>query len=276
MKLSNYQPYTLQKFVTIESESTVLIQIGCPYFVYIVPLTILISLFLYLIFRLLSKYQISKYVRKYYFIKTVIPLLLIEGNMVYFTYISFGHLCLAFSFTWRDKLALVFTTLFFGLVVILAFSFYSLLGEFLKQKTGYFLNCYYRIHLGYFLLTSKNLVRNFLRGIIYYFLHEFYLQELILLSIIEVIEAVITILVESKKRVFISKIFYSLELTINFLFVLLNFSLYFGVACDTIYSDSAMKSMALELQTITIYLMITAAVIGMIADLLPLNWLKRK
>ena len=65
-------------------------------------------------------------------------------------------------------------------------------------------------------------------------------------------------------------------MTINFLFVLLNFSLYFGVACDTIYFDSAMKSIALELQTITIYLMITAAVIGMIADLLPLNWLKRK
>jgi hypothetical protein len=34
--------------------------------------------------------------------------------------------------------------------------------------------------------------------------------------------------------------------------------------------------MALELQTITIYLMITAAVIAMIADLLPLNWLKKK
>ena len=113
--------------------------------------------------------------RKYYFIKTVITLVLIEGNMVYFTYIAFGHFCLSFSFTWRDKLALVFTTLFFGLVVILAFSFYFLLGEFLKQKAGYFLNCYYRVQLGYFLLTSKNLVRNLLRGIIYYFLHELYL-----------------------------------------------------------------------------------------------------
>ena len=80
----------------------------------------------------------------------------------------------------------------------------------------------------------KNLIRNFLRGIIYYFLHELYLEELIMLSVIEVIEAVITILVESKKKVFISKIFYSLELVINFLFVLLNFSLYFGVACDTL------------------------------------------
>jgi hypothetical protein len=37
-----------------------------------------------------------------------------------------------------------------------------------------------------------------------------------------------------------------------------------------------MKSIALELQTIIIYLMISAAVIGMIADLLPLNWLKKK
>ena len=66
-----------------------------------------------------------------------------------------------------------------------------------------------------------------------------------LLSIVEVLEIIIVIPMETTKKVFILKTFYCLELLFNFLFILLNFSFYFAFASDSIYYDSALKEIAL-------------------------------
>ena len=155
----------------IEGSSSVLIKAVFPFFIYTVPENVLLCLIFYLIFLLLQKYKVSQYIRKFYFIKATLLQTLIEGNVIYFVYVCLGHLSTAFHFIFGDKASLAFTVVFLWVVMMFSFTFYSLTGHFLQKKAGYFLPCVYRCNLGYFLTTVKNLVRNFLRGAIFYFLH---------------------------------------------------------------------------------------------------------
>lgn len=118
------------------------------------------------------------------------------------------------------------------------------MGHFLQEKAGYFIYCYYRCNSGYFLLSTKNLVRNPLRGAVFYFLHELYLEELLLLSVAEALVLVILIVWESTAEAFVSKVFYCLELIYHFLFILLNLSLYFGSAAESTYFAEELKELA--------------------------------
>ena len=151
-----------------------MIKAAFPFFIYTVPQNILIGLTLYFLFIIIRNYKVSQYVRKYYFGKTVLLQTLVEGNVIYFVYVCFGHFSTSFSFQFGDKISLAFTLAFFLFITVSVFVFYSLAGEFLQQRAGYFIYNYYRCNEGLFVITVKNLVRNFLRGSIFYFLHEFY------------------------------------------------------------------------------------------------------
>ena len=96
--ISDYRPFTREKFVQIEGSSYVVIKAVFSYFVYIVPLNILLCLLLYLFYLALRKNPISRYFRRFNFCKTTLMQTLIEGNVVYFTYVCFGHLQTAFNF----------------------------------------------------------------------------------------------------------------------------------------------------------------------------------
>jgi hypothetical protein len=148
-----------------------LIRTALPFFLIVVPLNIVACLVLYFLFYLVKNYKVSKYLRKFYFIKTALLQILLEGNIVYFTYVCFGHLTTSFTFEFGDKISLFFTVLFLFLLVIFTFGFYPLMGSFLLKKSSYFLYSCYRCYPGYTYLSVKNLIRNFLRGTVFYFLH---------------------------------------------------------------------------------------------------------
>ena len=86
---------------------------------------------------------------------------------------------------------------------------------------------------------------------------------------------IILIVWESTAEAFVSKVFYCLELICNFLFILLNFNLYFGYASVQIYFDEELKELALLFQEISIYLLISVTCFLCLFDLLPLTWLKK-
>ena len=142
-----------------------------PYFIYTIPLNIIACLILCALFLLLQQHKISQFLRKFYFIKSILLQTLIEGNLVYLVYVCFGHLSTAFHFRFADRLSLAFTVVFLWGIVLFSLTFYILVGRFLQSKACYFLYCYYRCTSGYFFITIKNLVRNFLRGATFYFLH---------------------------------------------------------------------------------------------------------
>ena len=87
----------------------------------------------------------------------------------------------------------------------------------------------------------KKLVRNFVRGAIFFLFHEYYPEQLILLTIVEAIIVVLIFLLEATKGIFISKIFYIEWLVYHCLFIPLNMSLYLSYLCDTVYKDAAHK-----------------------------------
>ena len=135
------------------------------------PENILLCLLLYCLFLISHKYKVSQFVRKFYFIKIVLLQTFIEGNVAYFSYVCFGHLSTPFTFQFGDKLSLIFTTFVLWIVIMFCFAFYPLVGYFLQKKAGYFLSYAYRCNPGYLSLSLKNLIRNFLRGSVFYFFH---------------------------------------------------------------------------------------------------------
>ena len=184
MGFSDYRKFTRQKFVSIESSSSVLLNAASSFFLYTIPETLLFCLFLYCLFCIIRNYKISQHFRKYYFIKTVLLRTLLEGNIAYFIYVCFGHLAMPFTFDFYDRLSLSFTVVFLWVLLVFSLIFYSLIGRYLQNKAGHFLYCYYRCNSGYLLIASKNLIRNFLRGAIFYFFHENPKYEMFLLIVI--------------------------------------------------------------------------------------------
>jgi hypothetical protein len=207
----------------------------------VIPLNIILCLVLCGLFLLIKKYKVSQNIRKFYFVKTVLLQSLFEGNVIYLVYVCFGHLQSSFSFHFGDKLSLAFTVLFLWVTVVFTFCFYQMVGYFLGKRACYFIYCYYRCDYSYHYLTLKNLVRNFLRGSIFYFLRDYLAEEFILLSVVEVGLVLCSIALQSYKKIFISKTFYSLWLIYHSLFILLNFSLYFGFLADNFYYDPGLK-----------------------------------
>lgn len=143
-----------------------------PFFIYTIPSNTLVCLILYFLFNILRKYKISQYLRKFYFFKSVLFQTLIEGNVIYFVYVCLGHLSTPFHFRFGDKMSLSFTLAFFWIVIMFTFTFYILIGSFLKKQASYFIYCYYRCNSGYAFVTAKNLLRNFLRGFAFYYFHD--------------------------------------------------------------------------------------------------------
>ena len=251
------------------------IKAAYPFLIYTIPENFLTCLVFCLLFRVLSQYKISQHLRKFYFLKTIFAQTLIEGNVIYFTYVCFSHLGTSFFWRFGDKVSLVFTIVLLWGLILFTLVYYPLVGYFLRQKASYFIYCYYRCNSGYFFLNVKNLGRNFLRGAVFYFVDNFFLEEIALLCLIEAAVIVLTIYLESHKKIFLNKIFYLLWLTYHFLFVLLNLALYLWYAGTTaIFEGESLKQIALEIQSTFIYLLVINIILIMVSDLLPLSWLK--
>lgn len=171
LPISDYMPYSREKFVQIEGTSSVLIKAAFPYYLYSVPENVLICLLFYFLYIILQKWRISRYIKSFYFIKTVLLQTLLEGNIAYFTYVCFGHLTTSFHFKYGDKLSLIFTVVFLFMILLFSISFYPLMGHYLKKKSKIFISCHPPTNSGYLFLSIKNSMRNFLRGSVFYFFH---------------------------------------------------------------------------------------------------------
>ena len=270
LRISDYRNFTRPKFLKIQGTSSVLVQAVFPYFVYTIPENILICLGLYLLFKILSQHNISRYLRKFYFIKTALLQALIEGNVAYFAYVSFGHLQTSFNFSFKDKFSLVFTVVFLWFIVLFSFAYYPLVNFFLKKKAGYFLSYVYRCDSGCFFLTIKNLVRNFLRGAIFYFLHEFHEKQLIFLLVTQVVIIVLALYFQQKKHIFFSKSFFCLALSYHTLFAFLNLILYLASSWK-IYEEENLKPLVLDIQSLATYFLVANTFMLVIIDFVPLK-----
>lgn len=115
-----------------------LIDSNFAFFIYTVPYHVLVCMVLLLLFLSIHKYEISKHVRKFYFIKAVVTIVLLEENLGYFVFVCFSHLRLSFTFNLADKLSLSLTLVFLFSLFFFTFCFYFLLSRYLRKRVSYF------------------------------------------------------------------------------------------------------------------------------------------
>lgn len=127
--ISDHTNFTRKRFLDIEGSSSVLVDSNFSYFVYTIPFNILISLIFYVLFRLLQKYEISKYFRKYYFVIESLTQVLIEGNIIYFSYVTYNNFSNSWTINFMDKVALLLNIIFFFFISIFSLTYYFLVGK---------------------------------------------------------------------------------------------------------------------------------------------------
>lgn len=66
----------MARFVEVENNSSVFLDSTFSFFVYTAPQNILFSLVVFFVFYLLREYRVSKFVRKFYFLKSTLAVVL--------------------------------------------------------------------------------------------------------------------------------------------------------------------------------------------------------
>lgn len=154
------------------------------------------------------KYKSGRFLHKFYFIKATFLQTIFEGNLSYFVYACFNNLSVPFSFNYADRLALSLTITFFFVVILFSFTFYYLICEFLQMHASYFMFGVSWSRYDCYLITIKNLLRNFTRGAIFYFMQEMFTYELLLLGLVEIIVVSSALALQRVGRIFVSKLFF--------------------------------------------------------------------
>lgn len=170
-----------------------------PFFLFLVPQTILMLFVLHRVFRCLSQYKVSVYFRRYFFLLACVVQILVEDNISFFSYLFFQQTFVAFSFKFTDKLFIAASVSMFLLVVLAACCFYFLCNEIYGKCFGYFIYCFYRIFPAFVFLTVRHFGRGLLRGAIHSCLHFHYRTEIIMLCGVEALVIVLAVWLEKKK-----------------------------------------------------------------------------
>lgn len=108
--------------------------------------------------------------------------------------------------------------------VVFGIGFYISLVKNYKKKSCYFIYSYYRCTPTFYYLTIKILLRGMLKGAIHYFLNSYYFYEMMTLILLEVTIVIVTITMEKKYEIFISKTFFCLSLVYHFCFAYIDLS----------------------------------------------------
>ena len=109
-----------------------------------VPQTIILTLLLWGLFRLLFRFQVSILFRRFSLFVGSVGQSLFEGNAAYFCYLAFNQTRVMFSFTWTDRIFLGYSLAIFFIVIIFCICFFFLISFHYQKTVGYFIYYYYR------------------------------------------------------------------------------------------------------------------------------------
>ena len=197
-----------------------------PFFLFLIPQTIVLTLFLKAVFYCIYQKKISIYIRRYFFTAACLWQILIEGNIAYFTYIFFRQMMVGFSSKFVDKVFLGASIVAFGCILLIAFCSYLMFNKYYGKTFGYFIYCFYRSLPSMVLLTVRFFVRGFIRGVIHSTLHYKYGVAITLLCLLEGLVIATIIYLEKKYKVFINRTMFCVFLLYHFLLILFNLVIY--------------------------------------------------
>lgn len=124
-----------------------------------------------------------------------------------------------FAINFQDKLMMTFVIFFGFFLLVFCVSGYTLYFHFYAKLSSYFLDNLYRLHSSFLIVTTIYGVRPLLRGIMHAFLGEYTVIQLFSIAGIDLVTIFLIVIVEFKRKVYISKC---------------------GLLCDLIYYISLM------------------------------------
>jgi hypothetical protein len=179
--LQNYTAQSNEKFAAVEGSDNGFLRNTVEYFVINVPYCLLVFLLLNRLFYGLFNYSISQYLRMFSFWGFLYQML-VESNVEYFSFLGFRSLQTMFSSCFQHKLQLVFSVLFFYVVVAGTVSSYFLYRYFYGKLSKYFMSNVFRIKGAITIMTFLYGIRPFLKGVIHAFLYHYNAVQLISLA----------------------------------------------------------------------------------------------
>ena len=200
--------------------------------------------------------------------------ILVEGNISFFTYVFFRQMFVSFSFNFYDKAFLAISVVAFFFIFIVTLVFYFIFNYQYGKKFSYFIYCFYRCFPSFVLLTFRNLVRGFLRGVIHSTLYSHYKTQTILICIVEVIVILLILWSEKKKKVFLTQSMFCLMLIYHFLFIVLNIVLYEEEKIKGIEELSEAAELLLVIQKFLVFAEVIVIILEFIVELMPNNFMR--
>ena len=220
--ISDFSAFSNERHMEVDDVDDSFARGTFSFVVFTVAQTLIQCLLLRKVFLWLSNYKISVYIRRFFFVGASMVQILVEGNISFLTYLFFKQALIPFSFSFMDKafLALSYCLYFFIMVSLCAF--YFICHELYRKNFGYFIYCLYRCFPTLVYLTIRFFIRGFLRGAIHSLLHNHYQTEIILLSALEAVMIIVTIAIEKKSEIFLTKAMFCFNLLYHFVFILIN------------------------------------------------------
>ena len=198
------------------------------YFVFFIPMTLVMSFFFYKIFHIFYNYEISKYFRPYSF-PLILFDLLIQTNIEYFTFIGFRSLDTSFSFNFFSRMLV-----FLGIIMLFFTMIGSTVSYFIyyahyKTMARYFLVNLFRFPSSYALMIIMYGLRPFLKGVVHAVLFDNWELQIWLLIVIELGIILMIFYFEFRydnhrsKLIFMMDVSYSLSLVVLNVLLLLKY-----------------------------------------------------
>ena len=164
--ISLYNPQSNKRYMEEERKNNLFVASTMDFFAFHVPLVLVLVFLLNRLFYCLFDFKISSVLRPYCF-WWIIFLLLIQGNVEFFTFLAFRNCLTPFQFNVPTTLLQVLMMLMFFLVVLAAFGCYLWYYREYGKLAKYFLVNMFRFPSSYRLMIPLYGVRPFLKGTIH-------------------------------------------------------------------------------------------------------------
>ena len=188
--VNKYNPHS-KVYLAKQRKNNLFISSTMDYFVFFVPLTLLLVFAFNKLFHCLFNYQISIFLRPYSFWWILLETL-VQGNIEYFTFLALRNFVTPFSFNIESKLLQVLVIFMFFLVILTTFASNSIYYYDYRKLAKYFLCNLFRFKSSYVLMTIMYGVRPLMKGTLHALLFEHWeIQIWCLLGVELVIQVVV-------------------------------------------------------------------------------------
>ena len=164
--IRKYNAFSNENYLFESRNNNFLLDSVLDFFMFYIPLSILLIFLWNRLFFLLFRFEISKFLRPYSFWLIIFDIL-IQNNIEFFTFLSFRAIETMFSFDFFTKFINCFTMIFFFIVVVCVTLSYLLYHYKYGKLARYFLSNMYRFPSSYILMIFIFGVRPFLKGVVH-------------------------------------------------------------------------------------------------------------